>query len=625
LYDNNVPLSSPMAVEFLSINYSDVRSRQGGSMPATGDRRLYLGDNLEVLRGGTIPPNSVDLIYLDPPFNSNRAYNMLFAEHDMSATKAQIKAFEDTWVWDSAAQRAFEDLTVDAQRFGISEKVTNIVSATCNAFPRSDVAAYLVMMAARLVELHRVLKPTGSLYLHCDPTASHYLKMILDAIFGPQNFRSEIIWKRSSAHSDAKQGRQQHGRIHDTLLFYTKSDTWKWKPMYTPYDAAYASGFYKHIEPKTGRRYGLFDITGPGGKAKGNPRFEVMGVTRYWRFSEEKMAQMIREGRVVQAKPGAVPRQKRYLDEMPGVSLQDVWTDIAPLGAQAEERIGYPTQKPLALLERILESSSEPGDLVLDPFCGCGTTIHAAERNGRRWIGIDITEKAIKTIEDRMKKAFPYLKYEFDSPYPVDAASALILAKRSKARFQDWAIRVLGAEHGKMGGDQGIDGKLRLAVGPGRTETAIISVKGGGTGPRDVRDLEGVIAREHAPMGIFFTAEPPTPEMRKEAASQGTVAFEGWGRFPKIQIITVEEWFHGKRIEVPGRVIKAAEVEPPGSRSGENLVLPGIEAPAVPVRRAVIVDLEKEVAREAAKIPGERKGPQRAPRAVKKKGDTEIK
>ncbi|MGB6483058.1 MAG: site-specific DNA-methyltransferase [Candidatus Acidiferrales bacterium] len=216
----------------------------------------------------------------------------------------------------------------------------------------------------------------------------------MDAVFHPQNFKSEIAWKRSTAHSDTKQGRKQHGRIHDILLFYTKSESWTWNPQYTTYDEDYVRGFFKHVELKTGRRFGLYDLTGPGGAAKGNPEFEFMGVTRYWRFTRDKMKQLATEGRIVQPKPGTVPRQKRYLDELPGVALQDAWTDINPIGAQAAERLGYPTQKPEALLERIISTSSNEGDTVLDPFCGCGTTISVAQRLNRKWIGIDITHLA---------------------------------------------------------------------------------------------------------------------------------------------------------------------------------------------------------------------------------------
>ncbi len=251
-----------------------------------------------------------------------------------------------------------------------------------------------------------ILKQSGSIYLHCDPTASHYLKILMDAVFGPQFFLTEIVWKRSSAHSDGKQGRKQHGRIHDVILFYSKGTNWPWNQVFTEYDESYVNNFYKYEEEETGRRYTLGDLTGPGGAAKGNPSFEIMGVTRFWRFSQESVRKLLEEGRIVQLKPGSVPRYKRYLDEMEGVPIQDIWTDIGPIGAQAQERLGYPTQKPEALLERIIKASSNEGDLILDPFCGCGTTIQVAQRLNRRWIGIDITHLAIGLIKKRLSDAF---------------------------------------------------------------------------------------------------------------------------------------------------------------------------------------------------------------------------
>ncbi len=230
-----------------------------------------------------------------------------------------------------------------------------------------------------------ILKETGSIYIHCDDTANHYLKSVMDAVFGASNYKSEIPWKRTSAHSDRRQGRRQHGRVHDLLLYYTKGNSWTWNPVYTDYDPDYVSRFYRHVEPGTGRRYRLDNLTGPGGEAKGNPRYEVMGVTRYWRYSKERMQELIDEGRVVQTRPGAVPAYKRYLDEMPGVPLQDLWADINPVASRSPERTGYPTQKPLALLERIIQASSNEGDMVLDPFCGCATACVAAEKLGRQW------------------------------------------------------------------------------------------------------------------------------------------------------------------------------------------------------------------------------------------------
>ena len=320
---------------------------------------LFYGDNLAILREH-VEDESVDLVYLDPPFNSNANYNLLFKAPDGHQSQAQTEAFDDSWHWNEPAERAFDEV----MRSGNSDAAEML--RAMRSFLKENDMAYLAMMAVRLLELHRVLKPTGSLYLHCDPTASHYLKILLDAVFGKTQFRTEISWRRQSAHSDAKQGRVQYGNVRDVIFFYTKGRTWPWNWLYTAYYESYLSDFYKHVEPETGRRYRLSDLTGPGGAAKGNPAYEAMGVTRCWRFSQEKMQKLIAEGRVVQTRPGAVPAQKRYLDEMPGVSLQNDWNDIK--SAAGKESLGYPTQKPLALLERIISASSNEGDLVLDPF-----------------------------------------------------------------------------------------------------------------------------------------------------------------------------------------------------------------------------------------------------------------
>ena len=369
---------------------------------------LYRADNLQKLR--EFPAECVDLIYLDPPFFSNRRYEVIWGD------EAEVRSFEDRW--------------------------------------EGGIGHYVSWMRDRVVEMHRVLKPTGSLYLHCDPSASHYLKVMLDSVFQPPGeFRSEVVWKRSSAHSDTRQGRRQHGRIHDVLLFYTKGEEWTWNPLYTPYDEEYVDAFYKHVEPGTGRRYRLGDVTGPGGASKGNPRYEVMGVTRYWRYSRERMQELIDEGRVIQTKPGAVPTYKRYLDEMPGVPLQDVWTDVRPVGARASERVGYPTQKPEALLERVIESSSDPGQIVLDPFCGCGTTIAVAQRLRREWIGIDISPQAVNIMKQRVDQEGAFAK--------VDGLPKTIedLRELGPFEFQNWVVqRVLGVPSAKKSGDMGIDG-----------------------------------------------------------------------------------------------------------------------------------------------------------------------
>ncbi|HEY6541725.1 MAG TPA: site-specific DNA-methyltransferase, partial [Ktedonobacteraceae bacterium] len=349
------------------------------------ENTLFYGDNLFILREH-VASESVDLVYLDPPFNSNRNFNVLFKDEHGTDSESQITAFEDTWHWNLAAEHTYTELLTEAP-----DHVAKMIESLHEFIGTNQMMAYLVMMAARLVELHRVLKPTGSLYLHCDPTASHYLKIILDTIFSPDQFRNEIIWKRNSAHSDTAQGKVLHmGRLHDVILFYTKTNRATRNEVYQPYTPEYIEKFYRHKDPD-GRLYQLDNITGPGGAAKGNPEYEFLGVTRYWRYSRERMQALYDQGKIVQTSPGSVPRFKRYLDEMPGIPLQDLWTEILPIQSQSKELLGYPTQKPLALLDRIIQASSNPGDVVLDPFCGCGTAIASAQKLDRKWIGIDIT------------------------------------------------------------------------------------------------------------------------------------------------------------------------------------------------------------------------------------------
>jgi DNA modification methylase len=509
---------------------------------------LYYGDNLDVLRRH-ISENTVDLVYLDPPFKSNQDYNVLFAEKDGTRAAAQFKAFEDTWEWNQVAAAEYEAV-VEA-----GGKVSDVMQAFRRFLGTNDMLAYLTMMAPRLVELRRVLKPTGSIYLHCDPTASHYLKLLMDAVFGPQCFRSEIIWKRSTAHSDTKQGRMQHGRIHDTILFYTKSDRWNWNPLYVAYEAGYVSDKYKYVEAGTGRLYRLDNLTGPGGAAKGNPAYDVMGVTRYWRYSKEKMAQLVQEGRIVQTKPGAVPQYKRYLDEMAGLPLQDVWTDISPINSQAQERLGYPTQKPESLLERIIKTSSNEGDWVLDPFCGCGTAIAVAQRLKRNWIGIDITHLAIGLIKSRLRDAFGDA---ISATYrvigePVSLPDATALAHDDPYQFQWWALGLVGARRSEQrkGSDQGIDGRLYFHDEEnGATKQIILSVKSGHVSVKDVRDLRGVIEREKAEIGVLLTLEEPTKPMETECASAGFYR-SPWGNHPRLQILTMPQLLSGSRIDYP--------------------------------------------------------------------------
>ena len=518
----------------------------------TWQNKLYFGDNLGILRE-QVKDESIDLVYLDPPFNSNTTYNVLFAEKSGEQSAAQITAFDDTWHWGMESELAYRELVTDGPK-----KLGDMLQAMRAFLGQNDMMAYLTMMAQRMAELHRVLKPTGSLYLHCDPTASHYLKLLLDAAFGADKFRNEIVWKRTSAHSDTKQGRRQPGRIHDVILFYTKSDEWTWNPVHTKYDQDYADDFYRHVEPETGRRYTLGDLTGPGGAKKGNPEYEVMGVVRYWRYSRERMQELIDEGRVVQETPGAVPRYKRYLDEMAGVSLQDWWGDIKPIGSRARERLGYPTQKPESLLERIINASSNEGDIVLDPFCGCGTATAAAERLKRRWIGIDITHLAITLIRHRLNDAFGGKLRQYQViGVPEDLAGAAALAQENRYQFEWWALGLVDARPAgdkRKGADSGVDGYINFFDdNSGKAKRIVVQVKSGHVERSQIATLNSDREREKAEIGLFITLERPTNPMAQEALSAGFYEPEHFSnhRFPRVQILTIEGLLEGVEAQYP--------------------------------------------------------------------------
>ena len=541
---------------------------------------LYYGDNLPILR--EMPDEVVDLVYLDPPFNSNADYSAIFRDESGQRSDAQIRAFEDTWHWGPSAQEHFDYLTNTGINKGrIPAEVTAIIGAFASALGKNQMTAYLVEMTVRLVELRRVLKESGSIYLHCDPTASHYLKIVMDAIFGPEKFGSEIIWKRSHAHSDSKQGGQQYGHIHDVILYYTRTDQATWNVQFTPHDPDYVEAFYRHIEPETGRRYQLTDLTGPGGAAKGNPSYEVMGVTRYWRYSRENMDALIKQGRVIQTSPGTVPRYKRYLDEMLGVPLQDIWTDIPPISSKARERLGYPTQKPLALLERIINASSNPGDVVLDPFCGCGTAVAAAQKLGRKWIGIDLTYLSIAVMKKRLQDHFPELGRISVIGAPTEVEGARRLAEdeeNGRYQFQWWALDQIGASprcgDKKKGADGGIDGIISFSDASG-VQSVIVSVKSGGVQAKDVRELNHVVEREQAAIGVLVTLEDPSKPMRDEAAQIGSWHSELYDKsYPKLQIITVREIIEeGRMPDLPPLIAeqyrKADRIQKKAGEQGE--------------------------------------------------------
>ncbi len=505
---------------------------------------LYYGDNLEILRNPEyFTEECVDLIYLDPPFNSKKDYNILFKENGGVESEAQIKAFTDSWHWTQKAEDTYNDIVTKGP-----VKVGTLIGALHQALGKNDVMAYLVMMTARLIELHRVLKPTGSLYLHCDPTASHYLKLVLDQIFGPVNFRNEISWKRFSSHGNVF---HSYGHVRDVLFFYTKSDKWVWNQIYRPLSEKYIDSFFSHIEPGTGRRYRLQNVLNPN-KDRPNLTYEWNGHTRVWKWTKEKMQQFDSAGLLEYSKTGLIKGIKQYLDDSKGEKLHDMWDDIKPLGQSDDKSLGYETQKPLALLERIIQASSNEGDIVLDPFCGCGTAVVAAQKLNRKWIGIDITHLAINLMRVRLKDSFN-IKAEVIGE-PVDLAGAKELAKQDAYQFQWWALGLIGARpvgEKKKGADKGIDGIISFIDDPAdKPKRAIVQVKSGHVGLDVIKVLK--TTAENEAMGILLTLEPPTKPMQVEAISAGKYYSPLWDKdYPKIQIITIEELLDGKLPDMP--------------------------------------------------------------------------
>ena len=544
---------------------------------------FYCGDNLDVLRLYMQEDETVDLIYLDPPFQSGKDYNLLFVPRDRDARpRAQVKVFEDTWDWNESASAAYHEV------LGMGRPISIALETFQRFLGPSRMLAYLSMMSVRLFELHRVLKPTGSLYLHCDPSAGHYLKVLLDAVFGPDGFRNEVIWKRTNAHSGAK----RFGPVHDVLFFYTKTSRYTWNPILVAYNPEYLESKFTKVCAITGKQFQDVTMTGPGTRQgdSGKPwrQYNPTKKGRHWqpasyvytKYKEltgrdlnqfpllKRFDELDRVGLLYHPKPkkGGLPdlRYKFYRDDAPGVPLQDVWTDIFVVNSQAKERVGYPTQKPIELLERIILASSNEGDLVLDPFCGCGTTILAAHRNRRRWIGIDISPEAEENIATRLSAEFGELSLKtYDrQAEPQDLDSAIWLANKDRFQFQRWALTLVGVpgENIKKGADAGIDGVLffqEAVVAPVRK--IIFSVKSGHHKVSDVRDLRGVLDREKAAIGVVITLSEPTKPMIKEAAEAGfystTHAFVP-ERFPRIQILTVAELLDGARIKAPLSAIR---------------------------------------------------------------------
>ncbi len=542
--------------------------------------QLYYGDNLQVLRE-YIADNSVDLIYLDPPFNSRQDYNVLFAEKDGSRSASQITAFKDSWEWNEEAARTYEEIIEHGGR------VADAMRAFRTLLGGTDMLAYLAMMAPRLVELRRVLRETGSIYLHCDSTASHYLKLLMDSVFGPTMFSSEVIWKRTSAHNSAR----RWGPVHDTIFFFTKSELNTWNKTFEAYDQSYIDRFYRH-EDKHGR-FRVDNLTGAGTRA-GNSGLPWRGTDpstkgRHWavpaipEFSKDQVAALtVQErldrldelGLIYWPPKGSVPQFRRYLKEN-GVLIQDVISDIPPLSPHSQERLGYPTQKPEALLERILRASSNEGDLVLDPFCGCGTTVQVSQKLNRRWIGIDITHLAMGLIKTRLDDAYgPEIRKTYEViGEPIDVAGAEQLALENKYQFQYWALSLCAArptEGIKKGADRGIDGRLFFHDDrSGDSKQIIFSVKGGmNVGVSEVRDLIGVLQREQADIGVYISFAEPTGPMKREASEAGFYTSADGSRYPRLQLLTIKGLLEGtQRLQRPLHVRDVTFKKAPRARA----------------------------------------------------------
>lgn len=473
------------------------------------NRTLYFGDNLDILRE-KIPDNFFDLIYLDPPFNSQKSYNILFKE-GLQENHAQIKAFEDSWHWTREAQKVFEELVgVRKSQAQVNQDISNLMQALEKLIGHNDVLAYLTMMTIRLIELHRVLKPTGSLYLHCDPTAGHYLKIILDAVFGKKNFRNEIVWRYRRW--PAKQKNFQ--RMHDIIFRYSKSKDVIWNQLY-----------------------------------------ESLSKTTLKQWGKQKQQAVFKEGKRI--------KSSTILEKSKGVSMSDVW-NISIIAPSSKERLGYPTQKPEKLLERIIRASSSEGDWILDPFCGCGTTVAVAEKLDRKWIGIDITTLAINLIRHRIRHQFLDKNIRiFVDGLPRDLAGARALFKKDPFEFEYWALDLVGAMPAKSktkeqmrGPDRGVDGIItfikEIINGTRKYGIILVQVKGGNVQRKDIASLKGDVEREKAQAGLFITLEEPTKPMKQEAVEAGSFKVNyTQTEFPKMQILTIGDLLENKRPIVP--------------------------------------------------------------------------
>ena len=527
---------------------------------------LWYGDNLTIMQG--MNKGSVDLIYLDPPFKSDTNYNLLYRNMTGKPVPEQAEAFFDTWTLDATKLEIARTMPVLMREHGVDDYYADFWRLWMNALRQTqpELMAYLIYMVQRLLYMKSILKPTGSIYLHCDPTASHYIKVMMDAIFGHSNFRNEIVWKRTGAHG----GSRRWGPVHDTILFYSAGENYTWNRTFQKYDPDYIKEYYKTKDDKG--YYQLVSLTGAGTRTGDSGRpwrgVDPTKTGRHWAIpmralqgaypsrdltelaTQEKLDLLDEAGLIAWPdRVGGVPRQKRYSHENPGVPLQDIVTDIRPISSHSDERLGYPTQKPTALLDRIIQASSNPGDVVLDPFCGCGTTVYSAIRSGRRWIGCDIAILSIKLIRDTLSgERFRLVEgHDFAvDGIPVSVEGAEELFKRDPFQFQHWFVeRIGGFPMQKKVADRGIDGRVYFETRDGLREV-ILSVKGGKLRPTDVRDLRGVMEREGSPLAGFLSLQDPSKAMREEAATAGVYDYGGLS-YPRLQMLTVRDVLEGKR------------------------------------------------------------------------------
>ena len=546
---------------------------------------LFYGDNLDVLRK-SVKSASVDLCYIDPPFNSKRNYFQIY-NNQGSEDRAQAQAFVDTWNWgDEAVEGIHYILSIDRLHGGAdatkwTEQTVELIRGLEKVLGRGSLLAYLVHMTLRIVEIHRVLKPTGSFYLHCDPTASHYLKLVLDAVFCGQggDYLNEIVWKRTHSHGGAK----RYGPIHDTILYYSKGSDFRWNPQFADYSDKYIEQFFK-FEDEVGR-YRATILTGSGTRngSSGKPwkHYDPTNSGRHWAIPgymrdvigktatvQEALDKLEELGRIIWPnKAEGVPSFKQYLTDMEGTGLQDIFDDIKPISSQAQERLGYPTQKPEALLERIIKASSNEGDVVLDAYCGCGTTVAVAQRLGRRWIGIDVTYQSIalilKRFADTYKDEWPAIEAEIKlDGVPKDIESAMALANRkddkTRKEFEKWAVLTYSRNQArineKKGADGGIDGIAYFLKDRDENGKAIFQVKSRSGNRGDLATLNSDRQREKADFGFLICTSLPTKPMRDEIAAAGKYKHPLLDREDdRLQVITVAELFapHNVRLNLP--------------------------------------------------------------------------